>query len=636
MKHYFRTPFNLSGYLTLPAFVLLTACGGSSGGGDDTDTPDTEAPVITLNGNATMELAQGEDFTDPGATATDNEDAEPSLSVSGEVDTMTWGDYTLTYTATDDAGNESTLTRTVSVVPASYLTVTALDYFDGTPVPEASLSLYWDSADSDGGADSAVTDDTGVALLGIDIRAETQTLYANAAQYAEYGRSIEVGETVYNAAIVPVNTSTSFAADGDAEILVDGTSIVSLPANAFVDGDGNLFSGEVAAELTLLDPRSDPDVMPGEFETLDESTGEVDLIESFGAINATFTSSAGDPLSLASGETATVRIPLSGDVADAPASIPLYYFDDVSGYWIEEGTATLTDISGEYFYVGTVEHFTTWNADQVYNTTYINGCVEDTEANRVSGARITATGEDYTGTSRARSDADGNFRIPVRINSEVRVSGEYSSLVTPSRVYSTGTDEITDSDCFVLGDLEVTVTLTWGANPSDLDTHLDGPASADDAESRFHLYYGDRELTVGEESIYLDVDDTDSYGPEVTYMSGFPFDGTYYYSVYHYSGASDIQASPARVELQINDDLYIYEPPAGTATECWAVFTIDVASGAATVNEIAEWQTGNDCYDPTYNDSTPEGEEGVEGESVQRDNLYQRQLEDKYYLKPAR
>ena len=73
-------------------------------------------------------------------------------------------------------------------------------------------------------------------------------------------------------------------------------------------------------------------------------------------------------------------------------------------------------------------------------------------------------------------------------------------------MYSTGTDEITDSDCFVLGDLEVTVTLTWGANPSDLDTHLDGPASADDAESRFHLYYGDRELTVGEESIYLDVD----------------------------------------------------------------------------------------------------------------------------------
>lgn len=628
-----KNSLNPTAFLSLPALLLLTACGGGGGGGGGADT---EAPVISLNGDSAIEVVQGADFTDPGATATDNEDTDPALSVSGDVDTMTWGDYTLTYTATDAAGNSSTATRTVSVVPASYLTVTALDYFDGSLIPSADLTLYWDSADTEGGSYSASTNDSGVARLGIDIRAESQNLTADADNYAEFGRNIALSASAFTAEIVPVNTSTSFAAGDATDLQVESASIVSLPANAFVDADGNLYSGNIDAELTILDPRRDPDVMPGDFETVDETSGEVSHIESFGAINATFTSDAGNPLSLASGQAATVRIPLSGDVADAPDTIPLYYFDDASGYWIEEGSATLTQIDGEYFYVGEVEHFTTWNADQIYNTTYINGCVENADGEPVSGAQVTATGESYTGTSRVYTNSDGNFRIPVRVDAYVRVSAAQQALVTPSRVYTTQTDEITDGSCLVLGDLEVTVTLTWGENPSDLDTHLDGPASATDSRDRFHLYYGNRDLSVGGETIYLDVDDTTSFGPEVTYLSDFPFDGTYYYSVYHYSGSSDIQASPARVELQINEDLYIYEPPAGTPSECWAVFTIDIASGAATVTEIGEWQTSTDCHDPTGNGDGGE-EEYVEATSHSSgNNLYDRQLLDKYYVKPAR
>ena len=626
-----KNSLNPTAFLSLPALLLLTACGGGGGGGGGADT---EAPVISLNGDSAIEVVQGADFTDPGATATDNEDTDPALSVSGDVDTMTWGDYTLTYTATDAAGNSSTATRTVSVVPASYLTVTALDYFDGSLIPSADLTLYWDSADTEGGSYSASTNDSGVARLGIDIRAESQNLTADADNYAEFGRNIALSASAFTAEIVPVNTSTSFAAGDATDLQVESASIVSLPANAFVDSDGNLYSGNIDAELTILDPHRDPDVMPGDFETVDETSGEVSHIESFGAINATFTSDAGNPLSLASGQAATVRIPLSGDVADAPDTIPLYYFDDASGYWIEEGSATLTQIDGEYFYVGEVEHFTTWNADQIYNTTYINGCVENADGEPVSGAQVTATGESYTGTSRVYTNSDGNFRIPVRVDAYVRVSAAQQALVTPSRVYTTQTDEITDGSCLVLGDLEVTVTLTWGENPSDLDTHLDGPASATDSRDRFHLYYGNRDLSVGGETIYLDVDDTTSFGPEVTYLSDFPFDGTYYYSVYHYSGSSDIQASPARVELQINDDVYIFSPPEGTATECWGVFTIDFAAGAATVSELGEWQTGSTCYDPTGD--TSEGETaGVSTASVRRINLYDREIENKYYVKPS-
>lgn len=77
---------------------------------------DTTAPVITLNGSDPMSVPQGSTFTDPGATAVDNVDGSVPVSVSGSVNTATPGSYTLTYTATDSAGNTARKNRTVNVV----------------------------------------------------------------------------------------------------------------------------------------------------------------------------------------------------------------------------------------------------------------------------------------------------------------------------------------------------------------------------------------------------------------------------------------------------------------------------------------------------------------------------------------
>ena len=71
---------------------------------------DTTAPVITVNpGTDTVE--QGSAWTDAGATA----DTGETVTVSGTVDTSIAGTYTITYTATDAAGNTGTATRTVTV-----------------------------------------------------------------------------------------------------------------------------------------------------------------------------------------------------------------------------------------------------------------------------------------------------------------------------------------------------------------------------------------------------------------------------------------------------------------------------------------------------------------------------------------
>ena len=78
---------------------------------------DEVAPEITLNGDNPMELEVGETYQEPGATAEDDVDGDISdnIEISGEVDTEEPGEYEITYTVVNEAGNEVTVTRTVIV-----------------------------------------------------------------------------------------------------------------------------------------------------------------------------------------------------------------------------------------------------------------------------------------------------------------------------------------------------------------------------------------------------------------------------------------------------------------------------------------------------------------------------------------
>ncbi len=82
--------------------------------------PDTEAPVITLNGASPIDLNVGETYTEQGATATDNVDGDltSSIVIGGDtVNTAVAGTYVVTYNVSDAAGNAAVeVTRTVNVI----------------------------------------------------------------------------------------------------------------------------------------------------------------------------------------------------------------------------------------------------------------------------------------------------------------------------------------------------------------------------------------------------------------------------------------------------------------------------------------------------------------------------------------
>lgn len=83
------------------------------------DCTSDDPPVITISGANPASVVVNTTYTDPGATATDDKDGTVPVSSSGTVNTAVVGAYTITYTATDSAGQTATATRTVNVVDGS-------------------------------------------------------------------------------------------------------------------------------------------------------------------------------------------------------------------------------------------------------------------------------------------------------------------------------------------------------------------------------------------------------------------------------------------------------------------------------------------------------------------------------------
>ncbi len=75
----------------------------------DNRPKDTEAPIITLNGNTDVTICPNKSYEEEGYTATDNVDGDLTANV-----TITTNDNKIIYTVKDSSGNTSTLERTIT------------------------------------------------------------------------------------------------------------------------------------------------------------------------------------------------------------------------------------------------------------------------------------------------------------------------------------------------------------------------------------------------------------------------------------------------------------------------------------------------------------------------------------------
>jgi len=126
----------------------------------------------------------------------------------------------------------------------------------------------------------------------------------------------------------------------------------------------------------------------------------------------------------------------------------------------------------------------------------------------------------------------------------------------------------------------IRVVLTWGESPSDLDSHMVYPGS--------HIFFAHKEGVDGN----LDVDDTDSFGPETVTLSKKIYGEDYVYAVHDYSDKNDstttnLSTSQAKVFVYVGESLVrTYYVPTGKEGNLWTVFRITKNGEIEDINDF--------------------------------------------------
>ncbi len=393
-------------------------------------------------------------------------------------------------------------------------------------------------------------------------------------------------------------SSISEFASGTGALVDDGDGTVQFAADSFVNGAGTPYDGQVTVQVNALNA-NDPDfygAFPGEYAGVREDGSEVILV-SYGIMAVEMTSADKSPLMLADGTTAELNLTISDEkAATAPATIPMWYFDENDGQWHEEGEATLNGNT----YTADVAHFTTWNWDvPITDICSITGFVQDELGRPVADARVVSQGIDAAIMAETFSGADGSFTVNALKNSETDVWATAGSRISDAtRVSVLEECPLVLDDALVLTVPAYTISLTWGELPSDLDTHWFIPATWTTDYDYYRIYYSNQGEMGDNPYANLDTDDTSSYGPEIVTGTRF-YNGTFQYWVHNYSDdiSSGLHTSGASVQLEVSGSLWQFDVSDVTLegadeTGWWHVFDMVVSESGAVVGveSVMEFQ----------------------------------------------
>ena len=221
-----------------------------------------------------------------------------------------------------------------------------------------------------------------------------------------------------NAASYSVNATTG------GTITIGGAS-VKFPAAAFVTSSGAPFTGTAKIAAKFLDPsqRTFYNSFSGDMTARRTDSSLTELL-SYGVLRVQITDGSGNKLALAAGKTATLTYPIAPSLqANAPVSMPLWYFDESIGMWKEEGTVAKSGNT----YTGDVTHFTDWNCDYPGRTGTIKGRVLCSNEG-VAGVYVTV------GQRKVVTDSLGFFSRRVPMNTDFVISvnpAENAGLTAP-------------------------------------------------------------------------------------------------------------------------------------------------------------------------------------------------------------
>ena len=250
--------------------------------------------------------------------------------------------------------------------------------------------------------------------------------------------------------LIPKIVSGNFVATSGGSIDVLGGGSVNFGANNTVTVSNNAaYTGNVSVSTFYLNPADAnfSKYMPGDLQGLN-SSNQQKILQSFGIVLIEMNDASGGKLQIATGKTATITIPIPTAMqASAPATLPLWYFDETKGVWKQEGSATKQSNN----YVGTVAHFSFWTAGQLGQNVRLDATFKDQNGNILANNLVTITSTNY-GTSDGYTDSAGTVSglIPANETLVMKAIDQCNNIIYTQNIgpFSTDTN---------LGNITVTV-----------------------------------------------------------------------------------------------------------------------------------------------------------------------------------
>lgn len=218
-------------------------------------------------------------------------------------------------------------------------------------------------------------------------------------------------------------TSIKTYSSSSDQTLQAGDMKIDMPQDGYkVDGTGLSYTGKVKSEMVYLDPNNErfSEMMPGGDLAAVRSDNSSAQLVSYGMTDLNMYAENGDKLQLKDGSKAKLTFPIPAGMGEnPPASIPLWSFNEKTGLWEEEGSATLQG----NVYVGEVSHFSWVNLDYPEKQGTVYGYVKDDTGKVLPGVRL-SIGQMLASTV-SKSDGYYSHEVPANTAFNITVKDLY-------------------------------------------------------------------------------------------------------------------------------------------------------------------------------------------------------------------
>ncbi|MCY0975723.1 hypothetical protein PGH12_14470 [Chryseobacterium wangxinyae] len=317
---------------------------------------------------------------------------------------------------------------------------------NGSPVSGATVTI---------GSATAQTNFKGIFVIkNADVKENFAYVKVTKAGFVNGSRTLvpTTGSNRINIMMIPATNTATIATGTTATVSLPNGTKVKFDGS-FKDANGNAYSGSVNVAMFHL-KSSDQylnELMPGSF-LANNTAGNARVMETYGMLHVQLTGASGQNLQIANGHTAEMTMAIdAAQTSTSPATIPLWSFEETTGIWQEDGSATKVGNA----YVGNVSHFSWWNCDVQFPQSILKVTVKNSAGAPMINSLVTLKRASQTYESYGYTDNVGTVSGIIPAN-EMLVLKVYD--VCNTVVYTSNVAPVTAGTTMVLPDIVVTTT----------------------------------------------------------------------------------------------------------------------------------------------------------------------------------